>query len=108
MNYPNYLGQNPFMQQNNNGLLWVQGEAGAKSWIVAPNQTVILMDSERDQFYIKSADASGMPTLKTYRYEALDAKRPEYVTKEDFLELKNKLDAIETKLSKKKKGAEDE
>ena len=49
------------VQQPNNGLIWVQGESGAKSYLVAPNATVMLMDSEGERFYLKSADASGMP-----------------------------------------------
>ena len=51
----------PMAQQGNNGLIWVQGEAGAKSYIVSPGNTVMLMDSEGERFYLKSADASGMP-----------------------------------------------
>ena len=55
--------------QTNNGLIWVQGEAGAKSYLVAPNATVMLMDSEGERFYLKSADASGMPLpLRTFEY----------------------------------------
>ncbi len=48
-------------QQNNNGFVWVQGESGAKSFLVAPGTTVMLMDSESPVFYLKSADPSGMP-----------------------------------------------
>ena len=44
------------MTQRNNGLLWVQGEAGAKSFIVGAGQQVVLFDSEDPVFYIKSAD----------------------------------------------------
>ena len=55
--------------QTNNGLIWVQGESGAKSFLVAPNTTVMLMDSEGSRFYLKSADASGMPLpLRTFEY----------------------------------------
>ena len=32
-------------QQNNNGILWVSGEVGAKSYLVAPGTSVLLMDS---------------------------------------------------------------
>lgn len=60
----------PMAQQANNGLIWVQGEAGAKSYIVAPGNTVMLMDSEGERFYIKSADASGMPMpLRIFEYK---------------------------------------
>ena len=60
----------PIAQQGNNGLIWVQGEAGAKSFIVAPGNTVMLMDSEGERFYLKSADASGMPMpLRIFEYK---------------------------------------
>ena len=56
-------------QTNQNGLIWVQGEAGAKSYMVAPNATVMLMDSETQRFYLKSSDASGMPLpLRVFEY----------------------------------------
>ena len=58
------------VQQPNNGLIWVQGESGAKSYLVAPNATVMLMDSEGERFYLKSADASGMPLpLRIFDYK---------------------------------------
>ena len=57
-------------QQTNNGLVWVQGEAGAKSFLVAPGCTVMLMDSEGERFYLKSADATGMPLpLRVFEYK---------------------------------------
>ena len=60
----------PMAQQTNNGLVWVQGEAGAKSYIVAPGATVMLMDSEGERFFLKSADASGMPLpLRIFDYK---------------------------------------
>ena len=67
--------QQPMVQQpqpqpqTNNGLIWVQGEAGAKSYLVAPNTTIMLMDSEQNRFFLKSADASGMPLpLRTFEF----------------------------------------
>ena len=55
--------------QANNGLVWVQGEAGAKSYPIAPGCTVMLMDSEGERFYLKSADSSGMPLpLRVFEY----------------------------------------
>lgn len=74
--YPqyNYVPQQQVVQQqmtqpNDNGILWVQGEAGAKSWAVAPGKSVMLMDSESNTFYIKSSDNSGMPMpLRIFDY----------------------------------------
>lgn len=75
-NYPNQYYQNPMQnnqmnqqyQANNNGIIWVQGESGAKSYLVAPNSTVQLWDSESHTIYLKSADASGMPSIKILDY----------------------------------------
>lgn len=68
-------------QQNNNGLLWVQGEAGAKSFLVAPGQNVLLMDSESPRLYLKSADASGMPMpLRVFEYKEVQPGTPEKET----------------------------
>lgn len=72
--YNNYIPQQQVVQQqmpqqNDTGILWVQGEAGAKSWAVAPGKSVMLMDSETNTFYIKSSDASGMPMpLRIFDY----------------------------------------
>lgn len=58
--------------QPQNGLIWVQGEAAAKSYPVAPNQTIQLWDSEAQVIYLKSADASGMPSMKVLDYTIRD------------------------------------
>ena len=83
----------PMTQQSNNGLIWVQGEAGAKSYIVAPGNTVMLMDSEGERFYLKSADASGMPMpLRIFDYkERINATTSDFkAPTSDFLELDGK------------------
>lgn len=69
--------------QNNSGLIWVQGEAGAKSYLVAPGNTVMLMDSEGERFYLKSADASGMPMpLRVFEYKERTDAAPAQATQE--------------------------
>lgn len=96
--------QIPTPQPQSNGLLWVQGEAGAKSYLVAPNNTVDLWDSEAPVIYLKSADASGMPSMKILDYTIRDAsnmplKTPlsskvgEYATKEELEALKAEITA---------------
>lgn len=68
MQYPQMPMQAPQPQQANNGIIWIQGEAGAKSYLISPNTTVPLWDSESQTIYLKSADASGMPTMKILDY----------------------------------------
>lgn len=93
----------------NTGLTWVIGEAGAKSYLVAPNSSVALFDSERQVVYIKSADASGMPSLKILDYtirengqngpstglSAGDDKQTAYATKSDVDALYDRLKALQ-------------
>lgn len=74
--------QNPTPTANNtqSNLTWVQGEAGAKSYLVAPNTTVQLWDSEAQTIYLKSADASGMPSMKILDYTIRDAAQVQQTT----------------------------
>lgn len=96
-------------QQNNNGILWVSGEVGAKSYLVAPGTSVLLMDSESEKFYIKSTDVSGMPQpLRTFEYHEVGTQMPpkqpaqnmdKYVTRQEYDDLKAKCDAIANRLN---------
>ena len=91
-----YQPPQPQPHPNSSGLIWVQGESGAKSFMVAPGQSVLLMDSEAMVFYIKTADASGVPLpLRTFHYtetvpgavapeKAPEEPKPDYVTREEF------------------------
>ena len=79
-------------QQVNQGLLWVSGEVGAKSYLVAPNSTVLLMDSDAQRFYLKSADNAGMPSLRIFEYSEI-TNAPQNVPQAlntDFKELDSK------------------
>lgn len=99
-NYPGGF-QPPYQQpqQQNNGIIWVQGEAAAKSYLIAPNSTVQLWDSEEKTIYLKSADASGMPSMKILDYTIRgDEPKPEYATKED---LKAAVDKLKNLIRKK-------
>ena len=99
--------------QTMNNLIWVQGEAGAKSYLVAPNNTVQLWDSERQVIYLKSADASGMPSMKILDYTirgneqhsipVIDSTSVEYVTKEEFSTIVEKMQAQLDKVLNSKK-----
>lgn len=101
-------------QPVNQGLLWVQGVEGAKSYLVAPNTTVLLMDADAHRFYLKSTDGTGIPNLRTFEYsevppnalqvvqnvpDNLDDKyvtRPEYdALKQQYTEIINKLTQIQ-------------
>ena len=92
----NYYSGYPGLQQT--GIIWVQGEAAAKSYLVAPNSTVPLWDSEKTTIYLKSADASGMPSMRVLDYTIRDeTQKQDYATKDD---LKALADEIRSELKK--------
>ncbi len=91
--------------QSNNSIIWVQGEAGAKSYLVAPNNTVQLWDSESQTIYLKSADASGMPSMRILDYTirseapqglsgALNPVKPIEISKADLDALQSQIDTL--------------
>ena len=71
--------QMPMQRPDPTGLNWVQGDAGAKSWFVAPGATVLLMDSEAQRFYLKSADMNGVPAMRTFEYNEVGAAKTQEV-----------------------------
>ena len=111
------------VQQPNNGLIWVQGESGAKSYLVAPGNTVMLLDAENSVFYLKSADASGMPLpLRIFDYKerttaaqqafggsvtAESVNLDNFVTREEFDELKASIASQPTSKKSKNNLTED-
>lgn len=88
-------------QASQSNVIWVQGEAAAKAYPVQAGNSMILMDSENDCFYIKSSDNAGMPNrLRKFEYrEVLDGQvtqdtlveQPQYITKEEFEKAINEL-----------------
>lgn len=107
--YNGYQQPQPTQMYNPNSRKWVQGLAGAKSYLVAPNQTVDLWDSESQTIYVKSADASGLPTLKVLDYTLRDNgsnlvennvlnNEREFVSINDFKALESKLTMLENEL----------
>lgn len=102
--------------QSNQSLIYVQGEAAAKSWMVGAGQSVLLMDSENPVFYIKSADASGIPLpLRVFDYTERNQSMPQnalqatnsaqidldrqYVTRAEYGDLQDKYMEILDKLN---------
>ena len=117
--------QSPMMQQPTAqtaqatpSIIWVQGEEGAKAYMVAAGNSVLLMDSENSTFYIKATDSSGMPQLlRIFDYtertaaqkqptQAAKAQAGEFVTRAEFDALAARFDALtaDKPLTKKKEN----
>lgn len=105
---PYMMGQQPYYQmpqmqqmptpqpQQSSGIVWVQGEQAAKSYLVGAGNSVLLMDSDATRFYLKSADASGMPQpLRVFEYKEVTGQQPQpvgnadqFVTRKEFEEFR--------------------
>lgn len=116
--YPQQVNQYPPANQQTNGVVWVQGIEGAKAHPVAAGQAVLLMDSDADCLYLKSADATGMPSLRIFDYKERTSSPTspkngdfsEFATKEDMLHFatKDDLKRAISELEKRLKGENDE
>lgn len=121
---PVYQPVQPVQQTQQNGIIWVSGEAGAKAYMVAPNNTVQLWDSESQTIYLKSADASGMPSMKILDYTIRDSvkntpvspsvlsddKLSAFATKEEIRAVSEQITALRDRVDNltKKKVREEE
>lgn len=117
-NPQNYFSNPYFQQPQQNTMqgtqqderIWVQGEAGANAYLVAPNSFVRLWDSQASVFYEKKADASGRPTTDVYEYTLRSAQKvqngPETASlsislTEQIKGLEKRIDALENREVKK-------
>ena len=71
MNYPYYNFQ-PFQQKQE--LIRVNGLEGAKNYPLSPGSTIALFDAESDIMYIKSMDAGGFPSIRTFSFSETTSK----------------------------------
>lgn len=121
------LRQQPFQpmpqqaaQQPSPSIVWVQNEMEAANYLVAPNSAVTLWDSNAPVVYLKQADASGKPSMKTYDLvertqmpvQAQQAPMVEYAPLSRLEALEARLDALsavkeQPKTTKKTTAKED-
>jgi len=106
--YPQYTPNNYQAQQN---IIWVQGLEGAKAYQIAPGVTLPLWDSDAQIIYLKSCDASGMPSMKVIDYtirseptrkaqNALSGTNSTTVTVDDLNALQSQIDALKQQIER--------
>ena len=71
MNYPYY---NNYFQPQRQELIRVNGLEGAKNYPLSPGSTVALFDAESDTMFIKSMDAGGFPSIRTFSFIEMTSK----------------------------------
>ena len=118
--YPQGYNFGPYQQQpipqptpmNNKPVFdFVNGIEGAKSYVVAPNRTAILMDTENAAVYIKACNNIGQASIQFYSISATTEdgiraqKRKEemagFVPREEFSGISDRLASIEKMLAPK-------
>ena len=115
--YPQYSQMSPTPMsgtspQQNNPFIWIQGGiAGAQSYQVAPNNTVILWDSDEQSIYIKSADMQGKPSIRILDYtirseaprtaqNALYGNNTDIPTRQDLNAMQGQIDALKEQIER--------
>jgi hypothetical protein len=116
---------------SNNDMIFVLGQNEAESYPVAPNATVTMWDKNQKTFYIKTANAQGIPSMQIYDFTERIETSPKtpaehdcqcgdkFATKEQLSALQGKYDDImaivedlqtkfNTKSTKTTKKTEDE
>ena len=99
---PNIQSTAPQPTQSND-IIWVQGEAGAKAYLVAPNNTVTLWDSESPTIYLKTADMNGVPSMRVLDFTERTPNAPKSPEKHEckcgnkFI-LKEELNAVQDEI----------
>jgi hypothetical protein len=102
----------PFMQTQSSGdtMLWVLNENEASSFPVAPNNSVVLWDKNNKTFYIKTANAQGVPSMQIYDFTERTETHEnapkthkctcgdKFVTKEQFEGLKGDFERLTAKV----------
>lgn len=98
---PQYYNPQP-QQPQTSGIIWVQGEVGARSYLVSPNTKVALWDSEAPIIYIKTSDQNGVPSMRIIDYTYRDTLQQSqnqnnqsvYVTTDEFTTLKEEVNRL--------------
>lgn len=80
----------------------------AKNYPVMFNDSVVLMDNNRDVFYVKTVDSMGKYTITSYEFHQIENEKPltaeNFVSKEQFKSLEGKLDMLIAELGVDKNG----
>ena len=100
-------------QPNYLPLTYVNGEEGAKAYIVSPNTTIYLRDSDSNKLFIKSSDSNGKYTIEGYELVKIGEntqKSPNlsekidtsiFISKDELSALESKFEAKLSKLQSK-------
>ena len=94
---PNWQPQTPQVaqgQQGIQGVRFVSGIEEAKNCTIPLGSKALLMDKEKDRFYLKETDMTGVSTVSEFEFKKVEAETPqEYVTRQEFEQFSTQLSA---------------
>ncbi len=102
--------------QTQNGIIYVNGDEGAKAYAVPQGGSIFLMDCDSPRFFIKSANAQGHMSIRTFKFEEItngesekktEEKPVDFATKDDLKKTEDKLIRKLNELAKTLKGGDD-
>lgn len=94
---PNWQPQTPQVtqgQQGIQGVRFVNGIEEAKNCTIPLGSKALLMDEEKDRFYLKETDMAGVSTVSEFEFKKVEAEATqEYVTRQEFEQFSAQLSA---------------
>ena len=85
------------------GLVSVTGIEGARAYQLPPNSKMALFDADSDVFYVKTTDAGGFPTVRSFSFTPIEQVAPmppiaDYVPRSEFDKLARVVDDLMSNL----------
>lgn len=94
---PNWQPQTPQVAQGQQGIQgarFVSGIEEAKNCTIPLGSKALLMDKEKDRFYLKETDMAGVSTVSEFEFKKVKAEATqEYVTRQEFEQFSAQLSA---------------
>lgn len=96
-----------------NSVAFVNGEEGAKNYLVAAGNSVLLMDFNINKFWVKSTGPNGIPQqMREFTFEEITPKietaQSDFVTKQELNDLRsyleNQFNGIKNQLQNQRRG----
>ncbi|MBO7731533.1 MAG: hypothetical protein J6S67_03250 [Methanobrevibacter sp.] len=85
------------VQQPKRGVITVAGLNEARSFNLNPGESIVLIDSNDDFFYIKECDDIGKSTTRSFKYEEIEIEeKTGSVSKKEFDKLSNDVKELKT------------
>lgn len=96
--------QNPNPNPIPMGMAYVNGVEGAKAFILSPNTSILLMDSDNPMFYIKTANYQGQSSMETYAFKKVELQQGTNQVVDNEPNYKAEIDQIRSELEELKRG----